>query len=519
MQGCCDCASCAAEARRHLAASEHRAWLDCDAARRACRAQRREAGALSARQRALARRVHRGRPLPTLYPRVRAIAATSGAAAAALEGMPRPLDGVAGAAHPQVAHLQTAGHPRVLRCDSCGGCGPLMTRCGLCHATAHQASPCYQALFDTHASQLAAHALARGDRVLVGVDWRCVGDDCMDWPSGEALVGRRVHVRPLGGAGSAREAARPAFVVGFDPWSGQHLVTLTVLPDEAQWMQLLLPRAAPGGSVFSAEGGARLLRPASLSAAQSEVAAAHAVQAGASSKTAAAEAAASWRQLQSRARSFGEPPPRRPDASAASMAVVAVLDHEPLYCFCRMFADGRLYVLCEACREWVHPECVGADPADATLRDKYVCPACAHERNAVVLSDDEASDGSDSEGAPERRKGASTAELGGAADADPEGAAGNEAARKFIGSSRRLSMKATADGAIAQPAEQASVGAPASDAVCPVLLSPGVCRQCVSELREEAVRAVEEEHRLRPFPRWAGPTRHWVVQVRMPNPL
>ncbi|CAH8603739.1 unnamed protein product [Heterobilharzia americana] len=52
--------------------------------------------------------------------------------------------------------------------------------------------------------------------------------------------------------------------------------------------------------------------------------------------------------------------------------------NEMLYCVCRTpYEPTRVYIACDGCDEWYHPECVGLTPEEAVNHpDTYLCPAC-----------------------------------------------------------------------------------------------------------------------------------------------
>ncbi|XP_018645722.1 bromodomain containing protein,putative [Schistosoma mansoni] len=52
--------------------------------------------------------------------------------------------------------------------------------------------------------------------------------------------------------------------------------------------------------------------------------------------------------------------------------------NEMLYCVCRTpYEPTRVYIACDGCDEWYHPECVGLTPEQAVNHtDTYLCPTC-----------------------------------------------------------------------------------------------------------------------------------------------
>jgi hypothetical protein len=51
---------------------------------------------------------------------------------------------------------------------------------------------------------------------------------------------------------------------------------------------------------------------------------------------------------------------------------------EELFCICQKPAmnDDELWVSCDGCGGWFHPECVGLDPNDVHLLPSYFCKEC-----------------------------------------------------------------------------------------------------------------------------------------------
>ena len=52
-------------------------------------------------------------------------------------------------------------------------------------------------------------------------------------------------------------------------------------------------------------------------------------------------------------------------------------DEEPeLFCLCRQPEDGRVYIQCDRCVQWFHPECVGVTLEQAEDIKGFMCPRC-----------------------------------------------------------------------------------------------------------------------------------------------
>ncbi|VDP77390.1 unnamed protein product, partial [Schistosoma curassoni] len=64
--------------------------------------------------------------------------------------------------------------------------------------------------------------------------------------------------------------------------------------------------------------------------------------------------------------------------------------NEMLYCVCRTpYEPTRVYIACDGCDEWYHPECVGLTPEQAVNHtDTYLCPTCCplsqHKTNTTT---------------------------------------------------------------------------------------------------------------------------------------
>ncbi|VDO05083.1 unnamed protein product [Rodentolepis nana] len=52
---------------------------------------------------------------------------------------------------------------------------------------------------------------------------------------------------------------------------------------------------------------------------------------------------------------------------------------DEVYCICRTpYNPARVYIACDRCDEWYHPECVNMKPEDAAnLEGSYICPSCS----------------------------------------------------------------------------------------------------------------------------------------------
>nr|CDS26636.1 fetal alzheimer antigen falz [Hymenolepis microstoma] len=52
---------------------------------------------------------------------------------------------------------------------------------------------------------------------------------------------------------------------------------------------------------------------------------------------------------------------------------------DEVYCVCRTpYNPSRVYIACDRCDEWYHPECVNMKPEDAaSLEGSYICPSCS----------------------------------------------------------------------------------------------------------------------------------------------
>ncbi len=49
-------------------------------------------------------------------------------------------------------------------------------------------------------------------------------------------------------------------------------------------------------------------------------------------------------------------------------------------CKCQMpMNPNDLYVNCDKCKRWFHPECVGVSREEAKRRDVFYCDACTHQ--------------------------------------------------------------------------------------------------------------------------------------------
>eukprot|EP01079_Euglenida_sp_SAG-EU17-18_P000707 gene707-2506_t len=52
-----------------------------------------------------------------------------------------------------------------------------------------------------------------------------------------------------------------------------------------------------------------------------------------------------------------------------------------MHCVCnKKDTGGEVFVLCETCRVWYHPECLGITEASARAFDEFHCPACSNKR-------------------------------------------------------------------------------------------------------------------------------------------
>ncbi|EEH60015.1 bah-phd domain-containing protein [Micromonas pusilla CCMP1545] len=49
----------------------------------------------------------------------------------------------------------------------------------------------------------------------------------------------------------------------------------------------------------------------------------------------------------------------------------------PVYCVCEMpYNPDRFMVECEACTDWIHPECLRMTKAEVEVMTHFVCPDC-----------------------------------------------------------------------------------------------------------------------------------------------
>ncbi|CAH8863003.1 unnamed protein product [Trichobilharzia szidati] len=63
--------------------------------------------------------------------------------------------------------------------------------------------------------------------------------------------------------------------------------------------------------------------------------------------------------------------------------------NEMLYCVCRTpYEPTRVYIACDGCDEWYHPECVGLTPEEAVNHeDTYLCPTCRESAQSTTSAD------------------------------------------------------------------------------------------------------------------------------------
>ncbi|CAH8534268.1 unnamed protein product [Schistosoma turkestanicum] len=81
--------------------------------------------------------------------------------------------------------------------------------------------------------------------------------------------------------------------------------------------------------------------------------------------------------------------------------------NEMLYCLCRTpYEPTRVYIACDRCDEWYHPECVGLTPEQAVNHtDTYLCPTCCQLSQPTTTKTTTATTTTKSSGKSKKSKG------------------------------------------------------------------------------------------------------------------